>query len=270
MKPIDLYKKLPKKNCGKCRQKTCMPFAFATLKGEAELSECPELSPEEIEELNGSITKTDWREELILKLREEIKDIPIMDLAEDLGAERRNGNLALMCLGRPFTVSPDGEVTTHGHITPWVKILILHYIRTTFANLDSIRAIAANAPEKWVSYAELKSGMVKALSFAREGEEPLKNLLDADPVTVEKVLERLGAVKRGDFPTKSAWSLRLLPKVPTVLLYWPGEDEFPSKAKVLFNPSADRFLDAESIVFLIEGLVKNIEVLSAGPPKSKP
>lgn len=240
-----------------------MPFALAILKGEVELSECPELTPDELETLRGSVTKTDWREELILKLREEVKGIPVLDLAGDLGAEIRGGNLFLMCLGRPFTVSPDGDITTHGHITPWVKILILHYIRTTYANLDSIRAIPAKAAEKWVSYAELKSGMVKATSFAREGEEPLKELMDKDLVSMEKTLEKLGALKRNDFPTDNAWLIRLLPKVPVVLLYWPGEEEFPSKAKVLFNPSADRFLDAESIVFLIEGLVKNIEVLQS-------
>jgi len=238
-----------------------MPFAFSVLKGEAELSECPELSHEEAEMLGGSIIKTDWREELILKLREEVRDIPVLELGGDIGAEIRDGKLFLMCLGRPFTVSPDGDITTHGHITPWIKILLLHYIRTTYANLDYIRAINPNATEKWVSYSELKSGMVKATSFAREGEEPLKELLDSDPANVEKVLERLGVVKRCDFPTTSAWLLRLLPKVPVILLYWPAEEGFPSKVKILFNPSADRFLDAEAIVFLIEGFIKNIEVL---------
>ena len=45
-----------------------------------------------------------------------------------------------------------------------------------------------------------------------------------------------------------------------LLLHWPHDDEFPSKAKILFDATADRFLDVESLTFLIEGLVKNIEL----------
>jgi len=44
-----------------------------------------------------------------------------------------------------------------------------------------------------------------------------------------------------------------------MILYWPPEDEFEPKAKVIFDSTADKFLDAESIIFLVEGLVKNIE-----------
>ena len=44
-----------------------------------------------------------------------------------------------------------------------------------------------------------------------------------------------------------------------LLLYWPHDEEFPSKLKILFDATADRFLDVESLTFLIEGLVKNIE-----------
>jgi hypothetical protein len=45
-----------------------------------------------------------------------------------------------------------------------------------------------------------------------------------------------------------------------VILYWPEEDEFPSKVKILFDRTADKFLDVESIIFLVEGFAKNIEM----------
>lgn len=63
--------------------------------------------------------------------------------------------------------------------------------------------------------------------------------------------------------TKSAFSLKacfLLIKAPAVIiLYWPADIEFESKVKVLFDSTADKFLDVESILFLAEGLVYNIE-----------
>jgi hypothetical protein len=251
MNPIELYKKLPKKNCGKCRQKTCMPFALSVIKGETELSECPLLTSAEAELLKGSITKSDWREELILSLKEEVKNINFKDVAEGIGAELKEDNsLAIKCMGRAFIISPDGEITTHGHMTPWIKILLLHYIRTSGKGELS---------GKWVSYSELRGGMVKASSFLRDCEEPIKEFVESYFDKTEEILKRLGAERRNDFPTKYAWHLYLLPKIPAVILYWPKEDEFESKLKIIFDSTADRFLDAESIIFLVEGLAKNIE-----------
>jgi hypothetical protein len=251
MNPIALYKKLPKKNCGKCKQKTCMPFALSVIKGETELSECPYLMQEEIETLKGAVTKQDWREELILSLKEEVKNINFKDIAEGIGAGLKEDNsLAIKCMGREFSISPDGDIKTQGHITPWMKILLLHYIRTSGKGELS---------GKWISYSELRGGMVKASSFLRDCEEPLKDLIEKDFAQTEKILIRLGAERREDFPTKDAWHIHLLPKIPAIILYWQRDDEFDPKVKILFDSAADKFLDVESLIFLMEGLVKNIE-----------
>ncbi len=253
MNALELYRELPKKNCGKCSARTCMPFALSVISGQAELSDCPLLTEEELAALKASVIRSDWREELILKLREEIKNIDFADIAEGLGAEMRGGSLVLKCMGREFAVSPDGEINTQGRMTPWMRILLLHYIRT---------ACREKLTGRWTAYRELKGGMVKASSFERECEEPLRDFFDRDPEKTATVLSRLGAVLTGGFPTENAWRLLLLPRVPIVILYWPAEEEFASKVKVLFDSTASSFLDAESLIFLVEGLVRNIEMAS--------
>ena len=256
MNPIELYKKLPKKNCGECRQKTCMPFALSVIKGEAQLSECPYLTGDARDAIEASLKISDWREELIAKLRGEIKRINFDDVAEGIGAELKDGALMIKCMGREFVIAPDGEITTRGHITPWIKILLLHYIRT---------AGKGELSGKWISYGEMKSGMVKASSFLRECEEPLKEFFDNSFDKTVAMLQMLGANTCEGFPTKNAFHLYLLPKIPVVILYWPKEEEFESKVKIIFDSTVDRFLDAESVIFLVEGLVKNIEItLSRG------
>jgi hypothetical protein len=212
MNPLELYKRLPRKNCGKCRSRTCMPFALAVISGDAELSDCP--------------------------------------LLTDIGAMLEEGSLKISCLGREFTVARDGSVSTRGRATSWIKILLLHYIRTSGHE---------DLSGRWASFSELRGGMVKASSFLRDCEDPLRELFDQDPAAVEGALLALGAERRSDFPTRDAWHLFLLPRIPVVILYWPAEEEFPSKVKVLFDSTADRFLDAESLIFLGEGLVRNIE-----------
>lgn len=250
MNAIELYKKLPKKNCGVCAQKTCMPFAMAVIRGEAALAECPHLTEGERNALGSGLTTSDWREELIGKLQEEIREISFSAVAEGLGASLRNGALVLPCFGREFTITPAGEILTQGPMTPWIKILLLHYVRTSGKE---------RLAGRWVSFGELKSGMVKATSFRRECEDPLRELFDRDAEKAAGALLGMGAERRDDFPTPSAWRLFLLPKLPVVILYWPQEDEFPSKASILFDATADKFLDVESLTFLLEGLVKNME-----------
>lgn len=254
MNPIELYKKLPKKNCGQCRQKTCMPFALSVLKGEADLSECPLLPSEEAESLNGSIIKSDWREELIIKLGQEIKGFDFAEAAASLGGELRGDSLFIKCLGREFIITPDGEVSTKGHITPWVKILLLYYIKYGGKGEPS---------GKWVSFSDLKAGLIKATAFKRDCEDPLKDVFDRDFEKASMALMRLGAERRECASSGFSWNLYLLPKIPVNILYWPKEEEFDSNLKIVFDSTADRFLDSESLVFLGEGLVKNVEIMMA-------
>jgi hypothetical protein len=136
-------------------------------------------------------------------------------------------------------------------MTPWIKILLLHYIRT---------AGKGGLTGKHVSYSELRGGMVKASSFQRECEEPLTGLFEKDFEKTARLLSRMGTKKQEGFPTEHAWQLFLLPRLPVTILYWPEEEEFPPRVKILFDSSADRYLDAESLIFLVEGLVKNIEM----------
>ncbi len=50
LSPIEIYKYLPKTNCGKCGEKTCMAFATKLANREARLEECPELLKPEYKE----------------------------------------------------------------------------------------------------------------------------------------------------------------------------------------------------------------------------
>ena len=47
--PIELYKKLPKTNCGDCGQPSCLAFATQVVFGQ-ELGDCPHLDEATLEE----------------------------------------------------------------------------------------------------------------------------------------------------------------------------------------------------------------------------
>jgi hypothetical protein len=250
MNVLGLYKRLPRTNCGLCRAGQCMAFAVALAKGEADPDQCPSLPDEVRRELRGGSGQGDWRESLIGELRKEVAALRFADIAAGLGAELRDGSLGIRCLGRDFLMGPDGAISTVGPLSPWMQILLLHYVRTRGS---------AGISGRWVSFTDLKAALMKSKSFARDCEEPLRELFDRDPGHVEGALEGLGAVPQEGTPAPVAWRFSALPRVPVLILYWPRDEEFPSKLKILFDAATDRFLDVESLTFLIEGLVKNIE-----------
>lgn len=227
-----------------------MAFAVALAKGETVPDECPTLSEEARRQLRCGSGQGDWREALIEGLKGEVATLRFEAIAAGLGAQLQDGSLSIRCLGRDFLVAPDGTIAADGPVAPWMKILLLHYVRTRGS---------AGISGRWVSFTDLKAALMKAKSFARDCEEPLRALFDRDPVHAERALERLGGVRQQDTPAPVAWKTFALPRVPVLLLHWPQDEEFPSKIKVLFDATADRFLDVESLTFLIEGLARNIE-----------
>src|SRR5512139_2801004 len=108
MNAVDLYRSLPKKNCGSCRQKACMPFALSVIKGDAMLSDCPLLTADEVSDLQGRITTADWREDLIRSLREKMAGVDLAQIQRDLGGRMLDNMLVMPCLGREFEISPEG------------------------------------------------------------------------------------------------------------------------------------------------------------------
>ncbi len=51
---LDIYKQLPKKNCGECGPPTCLAFAMALASGKAALDSCPYVSAEAKENLDAA------------------------------------------------------------------------------------------------------------------------------------------------------------------------------------------------------------------------
>lgn len=254
MNPVELYKKLPKTNCGQCRQKACMAFAFALLKGEAGLTECTQLQEKERKEIQPLIKATDWREELITTFKEDVKKINFAKIANKLGAGFRDGKLVIRCFGDDVEIDPGGEIAAHKKLTPWMKMLMLFYIK----NGDT-PAFPASLSGKWVLHNELRGGMMKHKAFMRECEEPLRELFDRHLERVSALLDEYGAEHPVEFATPNAWLIYLFPRVPVIFLYWPSDDEFDSKVTVRFDSTADSCFDVEQLIFLIEELVKEIE-----------
>lgn len=236
-----------------------MAFSLAVFKGDLELLKCPYVDKGTAQDLSESIVSTDWREELVDSLAKEVSQIDFARIAKGIGAEVVNEGLKLRCLGGDYFISHHGDVTTERHLNIWIKILLLHYVRT---------AGSAEFSNKWISFSELRGGMVKATSFKRECEDPLKNIIDRDFALFEKIILSLGGKPAAEKDADHEWLIYPLPRIPFRILYWKSDNEFDSALKVLFDKSADDYLDVESYIFLGEGLVETLKRISTKSPSA--
>lgn len=254
MTALEIYKLLPRNNCGECDQKLCLPFAFAVAKGEIDVSKCVLLKKEAVDIIKNSLKVSNWHKDSISRLMMEVSNINFSEIAEGIGAEFKEGCLKLQYLNKVYTIDHNGEVMNDGEVKPLVKILILTYLRG---------ANALPLSDKWVSFSELKNGMLKYHSFLKECEERLNNFLTQSLKEAESLLEKLGAKREESISADYAWKLNLLPKIPIIISFWMGEDEIPSETKILFDSTTDRFLDIESLFFLVREFLSEFETLKA-------
>jgi hypothetical protein len=225
-----------------------MSFAVSLGGNPGHLEQCGYIGPEERTAIMSMLGGGDWREELVRSLGDEVSKLSLVDIAPGIGCFMRDDKLIIHCIGQEYAVGGDGKICPDTR-NPWIKILLLHYVRNRGKGEFS---------GKWVSFSELKDGFVKVSTFRRESEEPLRELMDQDTARTASALERLGAVDVQGFSADHAWSLDLLPRIRTLILYRRADEEFASSLTMLFDSVTTGFIDVETLIFLCEGLIHTL------------
>jgi len=110
--------------------------------------------------------------------------------------------------------------------------------------------------DKWVSFADLPDGrmynaafqgysgdeVVKAFGFDLSGFKTTCSKADGNPVDIGS----------------ASFVFQALPRVPLMLTYWLGDEDFPSSCKVLFDDSASHYLPIDACAILGSMLTQKI------------
>jgi len=249
MNPLEIYKRLPRLNCGECPAGTCMALAVRLAGDEASLSECVKLNEgarTELGRLLSSSERGDWKERYLEELLDGIARMNLSKVAEGIGADYKEGVLSIRYMGKTVRVSNSGIETD---LDIWDKLLILIYIRNAGKKEPS---------GKWTAFRDLKDGSVKASGFSAVCEKPIARIFDADSEGLIKVLELLGAKRVDGYSTQYSYILHPLPRIPFLILLWPGDEDFGSTCSVLLDGTATDHLDVEALTYLGEALVRAI------------
>ncbi len=253
--PLEIFKLLPKSNCGQCQVSTCLAFAAAVLKEEKSISDCLHLDKNTLSQFVGKIHRQvnleTIQEDALKDLKEKIVNIDLASRAERIGARFDGGSLLLKCLGRDFEIDVKGNVVSHCHTHPWFTIPLLHYILFSKGEGTSGR---------WVPFRELENGKTWNPLFERKCEQPLKLIADTHGDLFEDLVRIFsGMPSGGAFASDISVILYPLPKLPMMICYWKPEDDMESKLHLFFDDTAEKNLLIESIYATGTGIVRMLE-----------
>ncbi|MDD4783960.1 MAG: DUF3786 domain-containing protein [Syntrophaceticus sp.] len=164
-------------------------------------------------------------------------------MSENSGAifDPKQSIIRIKSLGQVLDVKyPEGDIVFSGskYMPAWNwKWLILHYL-----------ARAGNAPivNKLITYRELENGNLNYAALLRKSIDPLAKYFSQEPVEqIKAACLKLDASieESADVCAK----IPLFPRFPITIKLWLGDDEIKGSANILFDMSANHYLDTEAI-----------------------
>jgi len=257
---LELFKTLPRTNCGDCGQATCLAFATQVIKEGEDLGRCPHLS-EAAQAMAGEVERQQAaglgrrRESIAIALealQEKVAPLDFAGLAKGVGAGYGEQNACpyvdLDYFSHRVRVFKDKVCyPEEARANPWDAILLYNYLASQGKG---------DSTGTWITFQTLPNSVSKTKTLKRlEGElaahfagkqqqlEKAAVLLKAEPV---------GIAEDADLQLV----FRPLPKVPVLLLFWEAdpEEDFPAQVHFLFDGNVSDYLDLESLLFLVEQL----------------
>ncbi len=256
--PLEIYKLLPKTNCGRCYLPSCLAFAAAAVKGEKQLADCPYLEQAEAEKFVGGVEERDpdeiKRQEKVKDLQKLVAQLDFSEAAERLGGCLVNTGLMIKSLGKNFMVDRQGKVSSECHTHAGLTIPLLSYI---------VESKGTEPTGEWLPFRELRDGAAMSPLFTRKGEEGLKQLVDQHTELLELLIDIFSGQRVVTaFSADIAVVLYPLPRLPILICYWRPEEDMGSDLNIFFDSSASDHLGIRSIYALAVGLVMMFEKIA--------
>ena len=158
--------------------------------------------------------------------------------------------LAMDVLGRRCEVSLSrDEVLVDGasEQRPFWRVLILRY-------LAGARPVPLEG--RWVGFAEIPGAVSYEGPFRGRVLDRIARRFGDDPGEFAGRAQALGGVKAK--LAEHAFRFFLLPRVPAIVILWPGSEDVGPSAQILFDGSVGAILSVEDIVVLAQELASEL------------
>ena len=110
--------------------------------------------------------------------------------------------------------------------------------------------------DRWVSFTELQDGMFYTQAFQSYTGKELARIFQDDRLSFEAAAKVCGG-KQVEFGGVS-YEFNLLPYISLLVVFWEGDDDFPSTFQVLFNASTNHYLPTDACAIAGSMLTRQI------------
>jgi hypothetical protein len=250
---VDIYKLLPKTNCGKCGTPSCFGFAAKLATRQASPDDCAAMNPAVREALREADSDRHGSpgtvyEQALASLQPRIQALDFQKIASLFGAALAHPeSLKIMFLNELYLVTKEKILNASGkEPRPWISILIYNHLCMP----DPPAPLG-----EWITFSSIPASHAKDKAWANHVEEVIAKCFTGKLEGLTAACEKLGGVKAlipGSHDL--ACQFRFFPHYPVLLLFYDAvpEEDFPAQCKLLLDITAPRYLDIESIVVLGE------------------
>ena len=250
---VEIYKLLPRTNCGACGLPSCFGFAAKLATHQASPDDCASMTAEARELLRAADTDRQSSpgtvyEQALASLQPKIQALDFQKVASLFGATFRNAEtLEIAFLNETYRVTKEKVFDTSGkEPRPWISILIYNHL--------SMPDPPAPSGER-ITFGSVPSSHAKDKAWAGHVEEVIAKHFDGKVAELKAACERFGGARvEIDGRHDAAYEFHFFPHYPVLLLFDDAvpEESFPAQCKLLLDKTAPRYLDIESIVVLGE------------------
>jgi hypothetical protein len=170
-----------------------------------------------------------------------IKEVDAKPLEVKLGVHADSGAITIPLFGRPYTVydnkisDPEGKRPSFD-----ICIILCKYILLCPESLSG--------EKEWTAYRDFKDAGPLTTYFSNDVENAISAYFSGKLNELNTACELLGGRDPHlDVSYDLATTFDLLPRVPLLLLFSDGDEDFPAHCSVLFERRAESFLDAECL-----------------------
>jgi hypothetical protein len=250
---VEIYKFLPKTNCGKCGTASCFGFAAKLASHQASPDDCPNMTQaarKTLRELAGEKHSSPGTvyDQALESLKPRVLALDFGKIASLFGATLMGAErLELRFLNEHYVVTKEKILDSfRKEPRPWISILIYNHLCMPDPPLPS---------GEWITFSSIPASHAKDKAWAGHVEEVIARSFEGKADALRVACEKLGGVQVEIEGTHDAvFKFNFFPHYPALLLFDDAvpEENFQAQCRLLLDKTAPRYLDIESIVVLGE------------------
>lgn len=195
-----------------------------------------------------------WEESMVRQLdslRNQIRESVPEIIADRCDASYENEKITLAYWGQDIGIDwttlearlPDGTPCS-----TFDTAMLLYYLRC---------ADGALMADRWISYRELPGGAFYNQAFQGYSGDRIGDSFRDDLQSFHAAARRLGGWQLTAM-AEHAYGFQPLPRIRLAAVLWPGDEDFPTRASVLFDAASDHYMTIDGLALLGSGLASRL------------